>query len=94
MWDLFYLHSILLIAGTSGAISEGAYLLRFYSLGLAIPFFLSAIFFHKIFRILQKFTAVTRFATKVLGGIHIAIGLLLLTNYFGAVTTFINNLFY
>lgn len=88
------LSSILLIAGTSDAISEGVYLLSFYSLGLAIPFFLSAIFFHKIFRLLQRFTAVTRFATKVLGGILIAIGLLLLTNYFGAVTNFINDLFY
>ena len=88
------LSSILMIASTSEAISEGAYLLSFYSLGLAIPFFLSAIFFHKIFGLLKRFNFITRICGKIMGAILILIGLLLLTNYFGAVTNFFNDFFY
>jgi len=88
------LSSILMLASTSEAISEGAYLLSFYSLGLAIPFFLSAIFFHKIFGLLKRFNFIARFCGKIMGAILVLIGLLLLTNYFGAVTTFFNDLFY
>lgn len=84
------LSSILMIASTSETVSEGAYLLSFYSLGLAMPFFLSAIFFHRIFRILQRFTPITRLATKVLGIILMIIGVLLATNYYSGVTRYLN----
>jgi cytochrome c-type biogenesis protein len=46
------LSAILFMASTSEEMAEGAYLLTLYSLGLAIPFFVSAIFFHKLFRLL------------------------------------------
>ncbi len=88
------LSSILMIASTSETVSEGAYLLGFYSLGLAIPFFLSAIFFHKVFSLLGRFHFISRFCGKIMGAILILIGLLLLTNYFGVVTNFFNDLFY
>lgn len=43
-----YLGSALMIAGTSGGAFEGALLLLFYSLGLGIPFLLSAILIDKL----------------------------------------------
>jgi cytochrome c-type biogenesis protein len=87
------LSSILIIAGTSQDIVQGAYLLGLYSLGLAIPFFISAILFHKLFLLLQKFRAVVRYSTTLLGFILILIGLLFLTNYYGVVTLFFNRAF-
>jgi len=88
------LSSILMIASTSETLSEGAYLLGFYSLGLAIPFFLSAICFHKVFSLLRRFNFMAQCCGKIMGVILIFTGLLLLTNYFGAVTNFFNDLFY
>lgn len=88
------LSSILMIATTSGEISKGAYLLGFYSLGLAIPFFLSAIFFHKVFSLLRRFNFIARFCGKIMGAILIVIGLLLAMNRFSAISNFFNALFY
>ena len=87
------LSSILIMAGTSQEMAEGAYLLSLYSLGLAIPFFMSAIFFHKLFRLLQRVHFMARYSMKVLGVILIFVGILLLTDYYGAVTIFVNRLF-
>ncbi|MCX5811127.1 MAG: cytochrome c biogenesis CcdA family protein [Proteobacteria bacterium] len=87
------LSSILIMANASQEMAEGAYLLSLYSLGLAIPFFISAIFFHKLFRLLQKFHFMTRYSMKILGVILIIVGLLLLTNYYSVLTIFSNSLF-
>ena len=73
--------------------AKGAYLLTLYYLGLAIPFFISAIFFHKLFRLLQKVHFMARYSTKVLRVILICVGILFLTDYFSAVTIFVNSLF-
>jgi cytochrome c-type biogenesis protein len=87
------LSSILIMAGTSQEMAEGAYLLSLYSLGLAIPFFMSAIFFHKLFRLLQRVHFMAQYSMKVLGVILIFVGILLLTDYYGTVTMFVNRLF-
>jgi cytochrome c-type biogenesis protein len=87
------LSSILIIAGTSGEATEGAYLLSLYSLGLGLPFFASALLFHKLFQVLQKFRAVTRYTTKVLGAFLIGIGLLLFTNYYSVLSRLFNRIF-
>ena len=87
------LSAILFMASTSQEVFEGAYLLTLYSLGLAIPFFISAIFFHKLFRLLQKVRFMARYSTKVMGVILIVVGILFLSDYFSAVTMFVNSLF-
>jgi cytochrome c-type biogenesis protein len=81
------------VASTSEEMGEGDYLLTLYSLGLAIPFFVSAIFFHKLFRLLQKVRFMAQYSTKVMGVILIVVGILFLADYYNAVTIFVNSLF-
>jgi cytochrome c-type biogenesis protein len=81
------LSSILIMAGTTQQVSAGAYLLSLYSLGLAIPFFLAALLFHRLFLILRKFQPIVRYSTKVLGIILIIVGALLLTDYYAVATS-------
>ena len=87
------LSAILFMASTSEEMAEGAYLLTLYSLGLAIPFFVSAIFFHKLFRLLQKARFMAQYSTKLMGAILIVVGILFLADYYNAVTIFVNSLF-
>jgi Cytochrome c biogenesis protein len=54
-----FLGSALLLAGSTGSIMQGILLLLFYSLGLGIPFILTAVLVHKamvIWRGLQKYS--------------------------------------
>jgi len=73
------LGSILTAAAVRDTASEGALLLLFYSLGLAVPFLLTAIAFTRMtaaFRWLRNHYVVV---TAVSGGILIAMGVLLLS---------------
>jgi cytochrome c-type biogenesis protein len=78
------LASILIIAGTSGAAEKGLWLLALYSAGLAIPFFVAALLFHKVFHLLNRVNWIARYASRVLGVLLIVMGFLLFLDYFGA----------
>lgn len=83
------LSSILILSSTSNQISKGVTLLLSYSLGLGLPFFLSGVlinnflaYFHKIKRYLK--------AISVVSGLFIVmIGSMILTDYFGALTSYL-----
>ncbi len=64
------LASILMVAGSSGSVWYGGLLLGAYSLGLALPFLLSAAFFGSLLPVLKRLT-------KYLQAISIGAGLLL-----------------
>lgn len=79
------LSSILIIASTTENIWEGVYLLGLYSLGLAIPFLVSALIFDQLFGLLKKYSSIVKYSMKVLGVLFILIGVLFFSSYWGMV---------
>jgi cytochrome c-type biogenesis protein len=86
------LSSILIIASTSNNIWKGAYLLSIYSLGLAIPFIISALLFDRLFGFLKRFGYLVRYSMKILGVLLIIIGIMLFTSYFGTLSLWVGQL--
>lgn len=81
------LGSILTFAASSADLSRGLWLLLAYSLGLAVPFLLSAV---AVERFLAFFTRVKRqmnWITRTSGVLMIAVGILMVTNYFTVLAT-------
>ncbi|HCY20212.1 MAG: cytochrome C biogenesis protein [Deltaproteobacteria bacterium GWC2_42_51] len=87
------LATILMIAASYDTLIKGVLLLIFYSLGLAIPFFLTSIginTFLKHFNKLKKHMRVVSIAT---GSFLIFTGILIYFNYFAIFTAYLNSLF-
>ena len=75
------LGSILLLAGTKTSVVEGAKLLSVYSLGIALPFFLTALLINTFvahFNRLKKFISIVN---VISGAFLVAVGVLIMTNY-------------
>jgi cytochrome c-type biogenesis protein len=87
------LSSILIIASTTADIWEGIYLLGLYSLGLAIPFLISALLFDQLFGLLKKYHSIVKYSMKFLGGLFIIIGILFFFSYWSLVVGKIGQLF-
>jgi len=84
------LGSILTYAASSADMARGIWLLLAYSLGLAVPFLLSAI---AVERFLDFFTRMKRqmgWITRTSGVLMIAIGILMITDYFTVLATVLN----
>jgi cytochrome c-type biogenesis protein len=84
------LGSILTYAASSADMARGIWLLLAYSLGLAVPFLLSAI---AVERFLDFFTRMKRqmgWITRTSGILMIAIGILMITDYFTVLATVLN----
>lgn len=79
------LSSILIIASTTENIWEGIYLLGLYSLGLAIPFLISALLFDQLFGLLKKYSSIVKYSMKFLGVLFIVIGILFFFSYWSLV---------
>jgi len=77
------LGSILLLAGTSGTATQGAFLLSIFSLGLAIPFLAIALAFSKATAYIERFSKYLKIVSIVGGIFLILLGLLLATDNFG-----------
>jgi len=80
------LASILIISATGKSIWAGVHLLGSYSLGLAVPFFLAALFVGRLMKFMQRFGHIARYTSLVLGGLLIVLGLLLITGFFTTIT--------
>jgi cytochrome c-type biogenesis protein len=87
------LSSILIIASTTKGIRQGVYLLGMYSLGLAIPFIISAVLFDRLLGFLKKYGHVVQYTMKVMGTLLIVIGFLLLTSHFNRLSQWLGQLF-
>ena len=75
------LSSILIAASSRANIAEGGLLLFFYAVGLAVPFFLTAVFMDYL---LPKFKAFNKYlpvVNKVTGTLLIIFGLMMVTGY-------------
>jgi cytochrome c-type biogenesis protein len=79
------LSSILIIASTTESIWEGIYLLGLYSLGLAIPFIISALLFDQLFGLLKKYSSIVKYSMRILGVLFIIIGILFFSSYWSLV---------
>ncbi|MFI5340751.1 MAG: cytochrome c biogenesis CcdA family protein [Candidatus Methylomirabilales bacterium] len=76
------LGSILTLASVTQTAGTGIKMLAAYSLGLAIPFFLSALAIHRFVVVFDRFKRFIPVVTRVSGLILIALGLLLVFDYF------------
>ncbi|MGI6037718.1 MAG: cytochrome c biogenesis CcdA family protein [Limnochordia bacterium] len=76
------LATILLYASTASTLGQGVLLLAAYSFGLALPFFLIALFIGQMQRGIRKLLAYERFISMGSGLLLVIIGLMLYTNYF------------
>ena len=80
------LGAVLALAGASGEVGRGIFLLSSYAAGLAMPFFLSALAVNSFFQFAQRFRRYIH-AVHVMGGVLlIVVGVLLITDYM----TFLN----
>lgn len=81
------LASIVIFAGATSTVSQGVMLLLVYSLGMAIPFLLTALFINTFNRLLDKTEKFIKYVPKISGVILIIFGLLILTNKIVQLTT-------
>ncbi|MFW5996114.1 MAG: cytochrome c biogenesis CcdA family protein [Halanaerobiaceae bacterium] len=75
------LSTILVYAGSSGKAAEGAKLLAFYSLGMALPFILIALFFRRFISRLKKINKYLPRIKKISGMLIIILGVMIYFNY-------------
>ena len=78
-----FLGSALLLAASQGHVLEGVLVLFLYSLGLGIPFFLSAILIDKVKGALGLIKRHYGVINKVCGGLLVLVGVLMATGLFG-----------
>lgn len=86
------LGSILTYAASAADLSRGLWLLLAYSLGLAVPFLVSAV---AVERFLDFFTRMKRqmvWVTRASGVLMIVVGILMVTNYFTILATYLQQL--
>ena len=81
------LGSILTMAATTQNIIKGIVFLAFYSLGIALPFFISGLILHKFFEYFQSIRKYFKVITTVGGILLIIVGILLISGYFSAMSS-------
>jgi cytochrome c-type biogenesis protein len=86
------LGSILIYASTSSRVETGILLLAVYSLGLGVPFLLTAFAVHRFFQFYHRFRRHLRVISIVSGIFLIFAGVLIFTNYLGLLTGYLNSL--
>ena len=85
-----FLGSALLLAASQGHVVEGVFMLFLYSLGLGIPFFISAILIEKLkntFAFIKKHYHIINLVSGVL---LIIVGILMATGLFGKFLTLLS----
>lgn len=87
------LSAILLYASTSETVFKGGVLLLVYSLGLAVPFILTSIFFSKMLSVFSWIKKRYKVIMAVSGGFLILMGLLMISGKFGFFNAELQKLF-
>lgn len=83
------LSSILILASTQETLNQGAILLIFYSLGLGIPFILTALFINKFLSVFNSIKKYYKQIEIVSGILLILIGILIITDGFNKITIYL-----
>jgi cytochrome c-type biogenesis protein len=86
------LGSILLYTGTQADLGRGMLLLFAYSLGLAVPFLISAIAIERFTVFFQKMRTQMMWISRISGAVMIVIGVMLVTNYFTVLASWLTTL--
>lgn len=81
------LASILIYAGAAGTVTKGVYLLLIYSIGMGIPFILTALFINVFNKFLNKSAKVMPYITKISGLILVIFGLIIFLNKIGKISS-------
>lgn len=82
------LASILMVAATEETVSHGVLLLLTYSMGLAIPFFLSSLAMHQFLTAFNRFKKYIRIFEITTGVFLIIVGVMIFTNYLSVLSRF------
>lgn len=85
------LGTVLLFAGTSATALQGAVLLAIFSLGLAVPFIVSAVLVGQVGEVFARWGRVFNALSIVGGCVLIVFGLLMLTGNLGLTTLWLNS---
>ena len=83
------LGSILLFASTSGSVATGIKLLTIYSIGLALPLFISALAINSFLSYFKKFHKYIRIITIASGLLLVFLGILIYTNSLSLITFYL-----
>jgi cytochrome c-type biogenesis protein len=86
------LGSILIYTSSSADLGRGLLFLFVYSLGLAIPFLLSAVAVHRFIAAFARFRPAMVWVSRAGGVLLILIGILLLTDYFTILASYLQRL--
>lgn len=86
------LGSILVYTGSQADLGRGMWLLSAYSAGLAVPFLLSAIAIDRFTAFFQKMRKQMVWISRISGAVMILIGVLLVTNYFTVLASWLTTL--
>jgi len=87
------LASILMVAATEETLYHGIFLLLAYSMGLAIPFFLSALAMHQFLVVFNRFKKHIRLFEIFTGGFLIIIGIMVYGNYLTKLSAIFSRMF-
>ena len=87
------LASILMIAATGEKVQEGIMLLLAYSVGMGIPFFLSALAMNRFIRVFNRFKKHIRMFEITTGLFLILVGIMLFTDLFSRLSSYANIMF-
>ncbi len=82
---------ILTIAATSSSIWAGIQLFAFYALGLAIPFFISALIIERFITFFKRIRKWLPWINRISGTIFVMIGIILLTGQLAIITIYVPN---
>jgi cytochrome c-type biogenesis protein len=86
------LGAILTLAAAQGSVAQGSALLAVYSLGLAIPFVITAFALDRFLSWFQRFRPYIVWVERVAGVLLIVLGLLLLTDRFTLIASWLQGL--
>lgn len=84
------LGSILTFAASSADMARGLWLLLAYSLGLAVPFLLSAVAVERFLLFFGRMKRQMNWITRASGVLMVAVGILMVTNYFTVLASALN----
>jgi len=83
------LGAILAMAATTQDVLKGIILLTFYSAGLGLPFFLSAVILHKFFEYFKTIRKYFKVISIIGGVLLIIVGILLISGYFSTLSSYL-----
>ena len=85
-----FLGSALLLASQQASAAKGILLLLCYSLGLGIPFFLSALLLQQLKATFQWIKSHYRIINRICGGLLIVVGISMMLGLFGKLVSFLS----